>query len=451
MSHDNTLQNQKIKIEEVPVDLLKELPDNPRTWTMKSAEDLTESIRRFGIVDPLVINYDGTVLGGNFRVSVLKEMGLKAIPCVRLDIKNENRARELALRLNKNTGDWDFELLASFDESLLADSGFSSEEIDTIFHEHVVTHEEFDLQRELDKLNIATIEAKAGDLYQLGESRLLVGDSTRLEDIQRLMNGERADMCLTDPPYIADYSGGIRHGMPVTNHGPKRNRRYLETENIPPEFTPLWMQNIASVAKPDFSIIVYESWKNVRAIWNEMEKYFTVKNMLIWSIPQKNDGYAAQHKFFNKYDIAVVGGKGTVEFNDDEEPDGLQEMYETALFGISGKPHWEKYEGPSKLRPTDHIEHNTDDKKNSGQGVIFGTKPLDILIPYIKVLTKRGDLIVDPFSGSGSTLIAATRLNRRCYGIEKSPVYAEIIMKRWEQETGLKRVLIAKMDQDGSE
>lgn len=449
---DDMLQNQQIKIEQVPVNLLKELPNNPRKWTEKSTSDLTESIRRFGIVDPLVINYDGTVLGGNFRVNVLKKLGLTTVPCVRLEIKDEIRANELALRLNKNTGDWDFELLASFDESLLADVGFESEEIDSIFSEHITSHEEFDLQKELDKLEIANIEAKVGDMYQLGDSRLLIGDSTKPEDVEKLMGDEHADMCLTDPPYLADYSGGIRHGKPVTDRGPKRSRRYLETESIPPDFTEVWMQNIANAAKPNFSIIVYESWKNVRTIWNEMEKHFTVKNMLVWSIPKKNDGYAAQHKFFNKYDIAVAGAKGTVEFNGTPEDDGLQEMYETALYAISGKPHWEKYEGPNKLRPTDHLEYNTDDKKNTGQGIIFGTKPLEILIPYIKVLTKRGDLIIEPFSGSGSTLIAATRLKRRCYGIEKSPVYAEVIMRRWEQETGLKRQLVENVDdQDGTQ
>ncbi|MCL4354840.1 site-specific DNA-methyltransferase, partial [Patescibacteria group bacterium] len=85
------------------------------------------------------------------------------------------------------------------------------------------------------------------------------------------------------------------------------------------------------------------------------------------------------------------------------------------------------------------IEFNADDKKHSGQNIIFGTKPIEILIPYIKVLTKREDLIVEPFSGSGSTLIAATKMKRRCFGMEKSPVYAEVIMKRWEKLTGLKR------------
>lgn len=440
MSHDSLLQNQKLKIEEVPVDQLKELPGNPRTWTDKSTEDLTESIRRFGIVDPLVINHDNTVLGGNFRVSILKKLGLKTVPCVRLNIQDENRARELALRLNKNTGDWNLELLAEFDPALLADVGFDSEELDDIFSDVVDNPEQFDLKKELEKLDIKTVEAQKGDVYKLGDSRLMVGDSTIPEDFAKLMNGELADMCLTDEPYILDYVHAKRGGKPTTGFGAKRNRRYLETETLPDNFIELWMANVAAHAKPDFSIIVYENWKNLKKIWQGLEdNNWKVKNMIVWHLPNRHQGFAAKYKFFSKHDIAMVGASGTVEYNHEPEPDGLQEEYETALYAIAGKPQWEGYEGGKRYQPTDFISYQASDEKSSGQGVIFGTKPIEILIPYIKVLTKRGDLVVEPFCGSGSTLIAATKLNRRCYIMEKSPVYAEVALKRWEKLTGLKR------------
>ena len=116
----------------------------------------------------------------------------------------------------------------------------------------------------------------------------------------------------------------------------------------------------------------------------------------------------------------------------------LQTEYENALYATSGKPHWEGYEKGKKYQPTDFIDHIAADQKSSGQGIIFGTKPLELLIPYIKVLTKRGDLIVEPFGGSGSTLIASVKMSRRCYLMEKSPVYAEVIRNRWEKLTGKK-------------
>ena len=134
----------------------------------------------------------------------------------------------------------------------------------------------------------------------------------------------------------------------------------------------------------------------------------------------------------------MVGTTGNFQTNLESEKQPLQEEYETALFAISGKPQWEGYKKGKKYAPTDFIEFRASDAKNSGQGVVFGTKPVEILIPYIKVLTKRDDLIIEPFGGSGSTLIAAEKLKRHCYLMEKSPVYAEVIKKRWEKLTGLK-------------
>jgi DNA modification methylase len=359
---------------------------------------------------------------------------------VRLHIEDEERARELSIRLNKNTGAWSYELLAEFDETMLSEAGFSSEELDSIFDLEPDEPEQFDLQRELDKLKITEIKAKKGDVYKLGDSRLMVGDSTIAEDFDKLMSGEQADLCLTDPPYILDYLHAKRGGKPVTGFGAKKNRRYLETDSLPGNFTQLWMENVAHHANPDFSIIVYENWKNLRTIWSGIESNgWKVKNMIVWHLPNRHQGFSAKYKFFSKHDIALVGASGTVEYNDETEEAPLQGEYETALYAISGKPQFEGYEHGKRYQPTDFIEYQASDEKSSGQGIIFGTKPIEILIPYIKVLTKRGDLVLEPFCGSGSTLIASTKLKRRCYLMEKSPVYAEVAMNRWEKMTGLKR------------
>lgn len=112
------------------------------------------------------------------------------------------------------------------------------------------------------------------------------------------------------------------------------------------------------------------------------------------------------------------------------------------MYAISGKPQWEGYEKGRKLQPTDFIEHQASDAKQSGQSIIFGTKPIEILIPYIKVLTKHGDIVAEPFGGSGSTLIACTKMKRRCFIMEKSPTYAEVIKNRWEKLTGQKAEVI---------
>lgn len=419
-------------------------PYNPRKWSEDAIAQLTESIKSFGFVDPILVNgapsRKNVVIGGHFRLKVAKDLGINEVPVVYVDIPDIEREKELNIRLNKNLGDWDYELLAEFDETLLSTIGFDSTEIDEIFDLVVDEPETFDLEKELKKLNIDKITVQKGDVYQLGDSRLMCGDSTIASDFDKLMNGEQANMCMTDPPYILDYLHAKRGGKPVTGFGAKRNRRYLETDVLPDNFTEQWMANVAKYAKPDYSIIVYENWKNLRVVWAEMEKYWKVKNMIVWHLPNRHQGFAAKYKFFSKHDIAMVGASGDVAYNHDEEPDGLQEEYETALYAISGKPQWEGYEGGKRYQPTDFISYMASDEKHSGQGVIFGTKPIEILVPYIKVLTKRNDLVVEPFCGSGSTLIACTKLKRRCNIMEKSPTYAEVALNRWEKLTGQKRV-----------
>lgn len=440
--------NQNLNVVYVSVVDLLPATYNPRKWTDEAITQLTESMKRFGLVDPIVVNgaseRKNIVIGGHFRLKVAKDLGYKEIPVVYIDIPDLEKEKELNLRLNKNVGDWDWNLLAEFGEAVLADIGFSSEQLDDIF-DIEDTPEQFDLQKELEKLDIKQIEIQKGDIWQLGDSKLMCGDSTIEADILKLMNGEKASMCFTDPPYILDYlNGKKKHGKATEGFGAKRDRRYLETDVLPPDFTEKWMANIAKVQGESFSIIVYENWKNLRIIWEEMEKYWKLKNMIVWHLPNRNQGFAAKYKFFSKHDIAMVGASpnANVEFNNEPEKDGLQEEYETALYAISGKPQWEGYQKGKKIQPTDFIEYVASDEKHSGQGVIFGTKPVEILIPYIKVLTKRGDLIIEPFGGSGSTLIASTKMKRRCYIMEKSPVYSEVIKKRWEKLTGQKGVKI---------
>jgi DNA modification methylase len=281
-------------------------------------------------------------------------------------------------------------------------------------------------------------------MYDLDGSRLLVGDSTKEEDILKLMGTEKADMVMTDPPYILDYLKGKKKkdGEVTEGFGLKRDRVYIGTETLPDNFTELWMANIAKIQKPDFSIIIYENPKNLRTIWNELEKHWKYRNTIIWHIPNRVQGFAAKYKFFNKHDFAMLGTSGEVSLNTEPEEPLLQEEYETALFATSGSPHWEGYEKGKKICPTDFIDYKAADEKSSGQGIIFGTKPTEILIPYIKVLTKRGDLVVEPFGGSGSTLMASTKLKRKCYTMEKCPIYAEVIKKRWENLTGKKAIKI---------
>jgi DNA modification methylase len=433
----------ELAVEYVPVSSLRPAEYNPRVWSKEATEQLTESIKRFGIVDPLLVNSNpkrrGVVIGGNFRTAIFKKLGIKTCPVVWVDIADLKKEKELCVRLNKNTGEFDWTALADFGEDFLDDIGFSSEEVDEIFDTDDMP-EEFDLAKELKKLKIDQVKVQKGDIYRLGEHLVMCGDSTVESDMLKLMGNEKADLCLTDPPYILDYlHGKKRNGKATEGFGLKRDRKYLETDSLPENFSDLWMANVAKIQKPDFSIIVYENPKNLRTIWNALEKRWKYRNTIVWHLPNRVQGFSAKYKFYNKYDIALVGTSGKVALNliPEDEP-LLEEEYGTALYATSGKPHWEGPGKGKKYCPTDFIEFVAADEKSSGQGIIFGTKPIEILIPYLKVLTKRGAIVVEPFGGSGSTLIAAEKMRRTCRLMEKSPVYTEVIMRRWENLTGRK-------------
>lgn len=432
-----------MKITYVPVGSLNPSTYNPRKWNEAQKNALKESITKFGMVDPIICNSApermNIVIGGHFRLVVAKELGFTEMPVVYVNIADIEKEKELNVRLNKNLGEFDFALLKDFGEEFLADVGFSTEELDNIFAIDP-TPEQFDLKKELDKLDIKDIKVQKGDKYEIDGSILMCGDSTIEADMLKLMEGVKADMVMTDPPYILDYlRGKTKQKDGVTEgFGLKKNRKYLGTDVLPDNFTELWMANVAKVQKDDFSIIIFEHPKNLRTIWNALEKHWRYRNTITWHVPNRVQGFSAKYKFFNKQDIALVGSSENKGLNLEEEEALFQNEYENALYATSGKPTWEGYEKGKKYQPTDFIEHIAADEKSSGQGIIFGTKPLELLIPYIKVLTKRGDLVLEPFGGSGSTLIASLKLGRKCRIMEKSPVYAEVIKSRWEKHTGKK-------------
>ncbi|HPA25842.1 MAG TPA: ParB N-terminal domain-containing protein [bacterium] len=229
------MSDTKLTIVEVPINELRASEYNPRKHSKEQVEQLKESINRFGMVDPVICNSTperkNVIIGGHFRVEVAKEMGITNVPVVYIQISDLEKEKELNLRLNKNVGEFDLELLAEFDEAFLKDVGFDSEDLDNIFptEENV---EQFDLKKELEKVGIENITVQKGDIYELDGSRLMCGDSTIESDMDTLMKDVKADMCFTDPPYILNYLKGKtkqKDGV-TTGFGAKKNRRYLETD-----------------------------------------------------------------------------------------------------------------------------------------------------------------------------------------------------------------------------
>ena len=199
---------ENLNIVYVPISELKPSEYNPRKWNESQIAALKESLQRFGMVDPIVCNKaegrENVVVGGHFRLKVAKDLELKEMPVVYVNIPEIEREKELNIRLNKNLGEFDLAILKDFGEDFLKDVGFDTIELDEIF-EVETTPEHLTLSVNWKKLNISEVTIKKGDMFDLDGSRLRCGDSMIEADMLALMGGEKADMCFTDPPYILDY------------------------------------------------------------------------------------------------------------------------------------------------------------------------------------------------------------------------------------------------------
>jgi len=201
---------EKPKISQVAIADLRPASYNPRKWSEKAVANLKTSLEVFGMVDPVVANSapkrHNVVIGGHFRLHVAQMLGWKTVPVVYINLPDINQEKELNVRLNKNTGEWDWDLLAEFDKNLLEKIGFESLDLDKIFSQDA---EEDEFDPEEYAAGITNPQSKPGEVYQLGPHRLVCGDATNPADYALLMGEELANMCFCDPPYNIDYQGGM--------------------------------------------------------------------------------------------------------------------------------------------------------------------------------------------------------------------------------------------------
>lgn len=361
-----------MQVKQVDIKKLKASEYNPRQANEKEYKDLENSIREFGVVDPIIVNSAparrNIIIGGHFRVKVCRGMGITEVPVVYVNIPKIKKEQELNLRLNKNLGQWDWDLLANFDEELLKGIGFESQELDKIF--------DLDLGKDADEVPEVRkkVNIKCGDLFKLGNHRLLCGDATKKEDVEKLMNGKKADMVFTDPPYGINILKGKRGRIglsqeyePVRGDDKPFDPLFILDMNIKP--TILWGANF------------YASKLPIGTHW------------LVWD---------------KKANI----GDDTNTFSDCE-------LVWTNVNRVSVKIYRHLYSG--FLRDEDRI-HPTQ-------------KPVVVCGQMIKDYGKNGDIILDLFGGSGSTLIACEQLNRICYMMEIEAIYCDVIVRRWEKFT----------------
>ena len=187
--------------------------------------------------------------------------------------------------------------------------------------------------------------------------------------------------------------------------------------------------------KTGSNVMVFENWRNVVELWQAIEKYWKIRNLVVWHTINRQYGYSGK-RFFEKYDIIPLASKGKTDLNLESENE-LDEEYENIVYAALDKYHYDKHLKGSKYFVSDHITHPVGSTKSSGgQNIIAGTKPIQILVPYIKILSPRNGIVMEPFGGSGSTIIASEIMKRKCRTIEITPLYAEVIIRRWEKFSG---------------
>lgn len=430
--------------EERKVNELIPYKGNPRMMTEKQKKDLEKSLKKFNLMSIPVVNIDNIIVSGHQRLKILQLLG-KGEEVI--DVRVPNRGltpkelKEANLRENKNLGSWDYDLLANFEKELLVDVGFSDEELDDIFGKNI--DEEFDAEKELDKfLESEERRVKDGDLWQLGEHKLIIGDCTNRDNWDRLFGEERFDLLFTDPPYLGvSVFGHKKFSYTVVKEG-KELKNHDEWLGIANNFKNVEGSNV----------LIFEKWKNVVTLWNSIEKYWKIKNMIIWHALKRYSAHINKKAFPNGYDIFLLGDNNNIDLFKEEEIElnnylkesksKLLNYYDIMLYGQEKESYWDRRKKTEWVKIGDHISYDIETSKTSTQNVIMGTKPIPILIPYVKILSPRNGIVAEPFSGSGSTIIASEIMKRRCRAMEIEPIYGEVILARWEKLTGKKAVKI---------
>lgn len=360
----------------------------------KEYEKIKNSITEFGYVEPIIVNKDLTIIGGHQRATVLSDLGYDEVECIIVDV-DKTKEKALNIALNKITGEWNKELLADLIKDLedsnfdIAFTGFEPPEIEQLFnsvHDKKITEDDFDVDAELKKPTVA----KFGDVWQLGSHRVVCGDSIKPETYDVLMNGKRANLVLTDPPYnvnVEETAGKIQND----NMASEDFYKFLFATFV----------NMEQSMEQDASIYVFHAdteGLNFRKAFNDAGFYLS--GCCIW---KKN---------------ALVLGRSPYQW-----------QHEPCLYGwkVGGKHQWYSDRKQTTIweydRPKASKDHPT-------------MKPIALMAYPIQNSCMSNCIVLDPFLGSGSTLIACEQTGRICYGIELEEKFVDVIVNRYMEQRG---------------
>ena len=428
---------QDLLIENIKPALLKPWKNNARTHSKKQIRQIANSIAEFGFTNPILIDDNSFILAGHGRIEAAKLLNLETVPCVRFSHMSASQKRAYVLADNKlalNAG-WDDELLAEELKSLqdididfdLELTGFSISEADLIIESLSPEADNDPLDEELPNIDDGLPNVQYGDVWQLGEHRLICGDALDIHTIEALMDGQSAQMVFTDPPYNVPINGNVCG---------KGNIKHDEFEMASGEMSPAQFtaflktsfENMTAHSRDGSIHFVCMDWRHIKEIKEAGEKvYSELKNMIVWVKDNGGMGtfYRSRHELIFAFKHGKAAHTNTFEL-------GQHGRYRTNVWEYKG------INSASADRLKELAMHPT-------------VKPVKMIADAIRDVSARGGIVLDIFAGSGSTLIAAHKTGRRAYLVELDPKYCSVIIKRWENYAHDEALLIHREINEAAE
>lgn len=407
-----------LEIQYLNISALKPWAKNARTHSKKQVRQLANSIREFGFTNPVLIDDGDTILAGHGRVEAAKLLGMERVPCVRLSSMSDAQKRAYVIADNKLAinADWDEELLAEDLKALTEDdlgfdaeiTGFSIAEMDGLIAGNAPEepgNPDDDVWDEADRI---PSRCALGDLWKLGQHRLICGNALDPQTISTLMSGENAAMVFSDPPYNVPIDGHVG-GLGKTKH---REFEMASGEMSKSQFTSFLQtafQNMADHSKDGAINFQCMDWRHMEEMLAAGHAVYTeLKNLIVWVKDNGGMGtfYRSRHELIFAWKVGSTAHTNTFEL-------GQHGRYRTNVW---------QYKGVNTIKSNRMEElalHPT-------------VKPVQMIADAIKDVSARGAIVLDVFGGSGSTLIAAHKTGRRGYLCELDPVYCDRILHRWE-------------------
>ncbi|MDB2415033.1 site-specific DNA-methyltransferase [Rickettsiales bacterium] len=431
-----TSVNPFLRVEQCLIVDLKPYKKNSKIHDKKQVKQIAASIKEFGFNVPILIDGENNIIAGHGRVLACKELGIEEIPTISIEHLSDTQKRAFLIADNKLTenAEWDKEMLAlefkelgeldlSFDLDI---TGFSINDIDFIIGEDTAAEgEEENLEEILQASEDLPVVTKSGNIWILGRHKLMCGDSRDTENYKQLMGNLKADMVVGDPPYNVKLGATNKDRKPSI-HKPFAMGYGEMSEEEYTEFLAGIFKNLAEYSKDGSIHYVFINWRNMYAMHNAGRQHYTeLKNICVWNKP--NAGMGTFYR--SKYGLVFV-------FKNGDEP-----HINNFGLGEDGRFRTNVWDYPSAT--SFFQDPVTGESRNDLMKMHPTVLPVSIFIDMMLDCSKPGSLVLDPFNGSGTSIIAAEKTGRKLYGMEYEPKFVDAAIRRWQAFTG-KEVVCAE-------